>query len=164
MKIVLLLFSFIFFAKVDCQSKIWITTCKPCVEVLKSCNNCLTKEEYTKCVASIPNTGCTKCLDDILILGNDIFCDDMADYHNIVCNVNCKVKISLNGYCDRNTNKCTCSKTFFADFDPTNLEHLAQVVNQGTTLIPNSASIKTHFDHFKILFGLIGLNIFLYIF
>ena len=43
----------------------WITSCKPCVDVLESCIECSSQSDCQACANNYKNNECFKCYDDI---------------------------------------------------------------------------------------------------
>ena len=84
----------------------WLTSCKPCLQVLNRCNYCQTFEECDVCFNGI----CPTCLSDLFKYGqSDLYCDSLISYHVAACGYYCKPGTAINSYCDNLTGKCTCS-------------------------------------------------------
>ena len=63
-----------------------------------------------QCIADIDNSKCSNCANDILIEGaNPIYCDSTAEYHALVCFLNCRRKLFQSGRCNSISGLCECS-------------------------------------------------------
>ena len=84
----------------------WVISCKPCIEVLNSCNFCKSKGDCLDCVMNI-DTSCFNCFNDIFSYGQSTFnCDSAITYQKLACNYYCKPKLA--GECNKVNGKCTC--------------------------------------------------------
>lgn len=99
------------YSEAKSSSKFWVTSCKPCVDVLKVCDYCTTNRECLDCVYETSNTQCYNCLNEIFSTGNAFYCDNEFEYHNIACKYFCKTKNSSDGLCDYDSGECLCSGT-----------------------------------------------------
>lgn len=89
------------------ESATWVISCKPCTEILKSCEKCLTEQECIDCANNLGNTKCSTCYQDIFKEQNTLNCDNSVNYQFLACKTSCQVKRQLNGACDKN-GQCTC--------------------------------------------------------
>ena len=83
----------------------WLISCKPCSDILQSCNFCKEKIECYDCVSKL-DTSCNKCLNDIFNGQTSLFCDSAVTYQKLACNYYCKP--SKAGICNQLNGKCTC--------------------------------------------------------
>ena len=84
-----------------------LVTCKPCVEVLNTCNYCSLRSECLDCALKI-NTSCYNCLNDIFSYGQHTFnCDSTVLYQKLACNYYCKPNKPF-GTCSTGTGICIC--------------------------------------------------------
>ena len=91
----------------------WLTSCKPCLEVLNRCNECKNYDECKICFDGI----CPQCLNDVFNFGNsNFYCDTLISYHNASCSYYCKPSNALSGYCDFYNGICKCITTDSTDF------------------------------------------------
>jgi hypothetical protein len=141
-----LIFIFIFYSCTIVKAS-WVTSCKPCVNVLESCIKCSTKTECEDCARSYKNNECYKCYADIFV--EPLNCENSIKYQNLACTVKCQVEDSLKGTCNPKSGACTCGSDDF----------IAQLLNsQMVLLIPTNGSFNSTFKlkvDFNLIFSLI---------
>ena len=148
--LIFLLFSVVIFKSVNAY---WLTSCKPCVDILNACVNCPTESECITCVEKIPNTKCTTCIRDIFKVDNGFQCDFTIQYHYIACTIKCNVKEKLKGVCDsKNNAKCTCTAFDLSSFN------IGVEGNGGIVIVdPSRASIKLYSAYLIYFFIFIAI-------
>ncbi|CAF1001935.1 unnamed protein product [Brachionus calyciflorus] len=95
------------------EARSWILACKPCVPQLEYCLKnkvYLTGSDFKKCIDSITYSSCQNCVINIEN-SDDIWCDQSIEYHNLVCQVSCRLRGFLHrGVCDSTSALCTCNR------------------------------------------------------
>lgn len=91
----------------------WITSCKPCVDTMKECSQCI-KGECDVCFNDIEHSSCLRCGADIKKVNLGAFyCDASFEYHQLACLLSCRwrdvVPFYQTGSCDNVTAKCMCA-------------------------------------------------------
>ena len=92
--------------------KTWITSCKPCNDILTECLDCIGSVGCNACVAEIENSKCSTCSSDLKRVGDSMYCDGNIDYHRSSCTFNCRARDNVpffkTGTCSVSTGKCDC--------------------------------------------------------
>ena len=92
----------------------WLTSCKPCIAILKACTDCEIKDKCIDCASQ--NGGCTNCFNDIF-KENQLQCDNSVDYHMYSCKMSCQVqtygtiKGTEGGVCHPKNASCICASS-----------------------------------------------------
>ena len=93
-------------------SRSWLTSCKPCVNTLQECQDCI-KGNCLQCVNEVDFSNCGKCATEIISVGDNLYCDGGIEYHRSVCQFSCRSRENISGFykvgtCSASTGKCTC--------------------------------------------------------
>ena len=99
-------------AQSSIMPRAWLTSCKPCNDILNECQNCV-KTSCSQCVSEIDSSRCSKCASEITAVGENLYCDGGIDYHRSVCTYSCRSReipdaFYRTGTCNFATGKCTC--------------------------------------------------------
>ena len=89
-----------------------LESCQPCVDILIECNTCI-KHMCLLCVNDIENSKCSNCAQNILSLGDNLYCDAGIEYHRAACDFSCRARDNIAafyrvGTCSTSTGKCSC--------------------------------------------------------
>ena len=115
------------------ESRSWLTSCKPCKDVLDECSDCI-GPNCIQCISEIDSSLCGKCGEEIASTVNSTLnCDNNIEYHKLVCRIRCRSSVLYtHGECDANTAVCTCLSV-----NPTTT----------TTTQRTPSLFPVHFDH-----------------